>query len=820
MNFSHLAKLIEGSVVQLKEDKKIEFLITDSRKIYVHPNALFIALKGIRHDGHKYIEEVYKKGIRQFLIHDTKGLTLSHFPQANFYKAKNTLEGLQAIAAYHRSNFNLEVIGITGSNGKTIVKEWLFQLLSSDFTTVKSPKSYNSQLGVPLSVWEIDSKHNLGIFEAGISLPGEMQNLEKIIQPTLGLITNLGSAHDEGFEGPDEKLREKCKLFINCKKIFYCKDHEHIHDYLTTTFGKEKVVAWSSKDPTANLFIEKIEKESVLTKVAYVYSGKRAEVSLPFTDDASLENAFHCLMVMNSFNISPEEIRNRISVLRKVSMRLELKQGINNCYIIDDSYNNDLAGLEIAIDFLNQQSQRPKKTLILSDLLQSGMPENELYSSIAELIEQKNISKVIGIGPTISRHWKSFPDRSIFYYNTSGFLSAYNFENFEDEVILVKGARIFAFERIIHALQYKVHGTVLDINLDALSNNLNFYRNRLDPATKLMVMVKAFAYGSGSQEVANLLQFHKVDYLAVAYPDEGVTLRKNGITLPIMVMNPTSDAFGKMMEYKLEPEIYSPFILSRLVSFLKGSSKTISIHLELETGMRRLGFEKEQLPELLMTLKENPNIKVVSAFSHLAGSDEAIHNGFSQEQISKFKELALEIESELGYEVIKHILNSPGIVRFPEAQFDMVRLGIGLYGVEVNERFQNKLQAISTLKTTVSQIKHVKSGETIGYGRRGTTTKDTIIATIAIGYADGFSRSFSGGKGKVLLNGVLVPVIGNVCMDMTMIDITGVNAKEGDEVIIFGKDLPIQEVAKFINTIPYEILTNISERVKRVYFTE
>ncbi|HYG39220.1 MAG TPA: bifunctional UDP-N-acetylmuramoyl-tripeptide:D-alanyl-D-alanine ligase/alanine racemase [Cytophagales bacterium] len=819
MYFSQLEEIVDGSVVQLKEDSKIEFLITDSRKIFVHPFALFIASKGVRHDGHKYIEEVYKKGIRQFLIEEVKGLSLSKFPLANFYKTNDSLKALQRIAANHRSKFDLETIAITGSNGKTIVKEWLSQLLTPDYTVVKSPKSYNSQLGVPLSVWEINDQHTFGIFEAGISKPHEMENLEKIIQPSLGLITNLGSAHDEGFEDAGQKLEEKCKLFINCKKIFYCRDHHQIHEYLSKSFNPERLVSWSSKE-AADLSIKTLEKESETTKITYTYLGEEADISLPFTDDASIENGLHCLLVLHVLNIPQQQIREKASVLRKVSMRLELKQGVNNCYIIDDSYNNDLAGLEIALDFLNQQNQRPNKTLILSDVLESGMPETDLYKSIAELIGQKGVSKLIGIGPTISKHWRLFPDKSVFYPNTIAFLSDYKFEDFDNEVILVKGARVFTFEKITQALQYKVHGTVLEINLDALSNNLNFYRSRLAPVTKIMVMVKAFAYGSGSHEVANLLQFHKVDYLAVAYPDEGVSLRKNGITLPIMVMNPTADAFGKMLEYKLEPEIYSPMILSQLASFLKGTSNMMNIHIELETGMQRLGFDKEQLKGLFSILRENQNIKVVSVFSHLAGSDEAMHNDFSKEQIRKFEDLSAEIEHELEYPVIKHVLNSSGIIRFPEHQFDMVRLGIGLYGVEVNEQFQDKLQPISTLKTTISQIKHIAGGETVGYGRKGKTTKDTVIATIALGYADGFSRSFSGGKGKVCVNGKLVPVIGNVCMDMTMIDITGVKAKEGDEVIVFGKDPSIREVAKWIDTIPYEILTNISERVKRVYFME
>jgi Alr-MurF fusion protein len=807
-------------VLQLAQDRIIEFLITDSRKVFINPNALFIASKGERHDGHKYIQELYNKGIRQFLIEKESAVSADLFPEANFILVPNALSALQKLAAYHRRVHSLEVLAITGSNGKTIVKEWLAQLLGNEFSIVKSPKSYNSQLGVPLSVWEINEMHQLGIFEAGISKPNEMAKLEQIIQPTLGLITNLGSAHDQGFKDHQEKLEEKCKLFVHCKEIFYCRDHTLINDYFRKNFDNNYLFSWSMKDTDADMYVESILKNNLSTICHLRYKGFHFDISLPFTDEASIENSLHCVLIMLYFNIHFEEIKNRLSILKKVSMRLELKQGINNSYIIDDTYNNDLAGLEIAIDFLVHQNQRTRKSIILSDLLESGVPENELYRNIADLIHQKGITKLVGIGPKISKFEAFFHLNKTFFTDTNQFLSEYNFDDFDEEIILVKGARIFTFEKIINVLQNKIHGTVLDINLDALSNNLNFYRSRLLPNTKMMVMVKAFAYGSGSNEVANLLQFHRVDYLAVAYPDEGVSLRKSGITLPIMVMNPTADAFGKMLAHQLEPEIYSPGILSRLASYLKGTEKSIKIHLEVETGMRRLGFEPEQLEDLFVVLRENPNIHVASVFSHLAGSDEAVHNDFSRQQIEKFKEASARIEEALGYQVIKHILNSPGIIRFPEDQFDMVRLGIGLYGVEVNERFQNELQAISTLKTTVSQVKQLKAGETVGYGRRGNTTRDTKIATIALGYADGFSRSFSRGKGKVLINGSLVPVIGNVCMDMTMIDVTDIDVKEGDEVVIFGKDLPISEMAKWIDTIPYEILTNISERVKRVYYTE
>jgi alanine racemase len=518
--------------------------------------------------------------------------------------------------------------------------------------------------------------------------------------------------------------------------------------------------------------------------------------------------------------VPPDEIQHRLNRLLPVAMRLEMKEAINDCYLIDDTYNNDLAGLAIALDLLVQQPRQGKRTLILSDLLESGLAEEALYTQVAEMLAARHVHTLLGIGPTISRHQPKFKLESFFYDSTASFLAQFRPDNFRNETILVKGARVFEFEKIVAAFQQKVHGTVLEVNLDALVHNLNYYRAKLQPETKIMVMVKAFAYGSGSYEIANVLQFHRVDYLAVAYTDEGVQLRENGISLPIMVMNPSSDSFAKINHYHLEPEIYSLEILQACREATKSQSQPLNIHLKLDTGMHRLGFTETDLETVIRLLSDAPQLHVVSAFSHLAGADEALHNDFSQRQIQLFRQMAARMEAGLGYPVLKHILNSAGIIRFPEHQLDMVRLGIGLYGIEATGQEQGGLQLVSTLKTTVSQIKEIHPGDTVGYSRRGIATTAKKIATIAIGYADGYDRRFSNGVGQVLLNGQRAPIIGNVCMDMCMIDVTGLEVQAGDPVVIFGETLPLTQLAQAIGTIPYELLTNVSARVKRVFFAE
>ncbi|MDQ3394212.1 MAG: bifunctional UDP-N-acetylmuramoyl-tripeptide:D-alanyl-D-alanine ligase/alanine racemase [Bacteroidota bacterium] len=821
LKFFDLPNFVEGEFVQCRENGSITDLLTDSRKIIINSGAVFFASKGERHDGHHFIKELYQKGIRQFIVEDDIQGIIHEIPLANIFFVINSLSALQEIAAAHRNIFHIPVVAITGSNGKTIVKEWLAQLLSNKYKVVKSPKSFNSQLGVPLSIWQVQREHEIGVFEAGISKYGEMEKLESVIQPNIGIFTNIGTAHDQNFLNTSDKIFEKIKLFRNCKHIIYCKDHKAIDRALKENIINQKsLISWSQASDSPILLKQISKNKDGGASLEILFSGSSYFLNIPFSDDASVENCMHCITCLLMLDFSMADVQKGLNTLSGVSMRLELKEGVNDCYIVDDSYNNDLAGLEIALDFLLHQKQKDKRTLILSDILQSGLNDNILYQKIASLAWQKGINRFIGIGKALMQNKGCFDSVSIFYKTTADFINDYKKTDFKNELILVKGARPFCFEKIVRELEYKHHGTVLEIDLNALTHNLNFYKSRLKPQTKIMVMVKAFAYGSGSFEVANLLQYHRVDFLAVAYTDEGITLRENGIHLPIMVMNPSPNSFDKIIDYNLEPEIYSLKLLRNFINFLNVQGKKSRIHLKLDSGMHRLGFEEPELMEALPILKNSDNIEIVSVFSHLAGADEDLHLDFSRTQTDLFIKLSSIIEQELSIKPIKHILNSAGIIRFPEFQFDMVRLGIGLYGIEVNNQYQHELLPVSTLKTTISQVKHIKAGHTIGYSRKGLAEKKTKIATIAIGYADGFSRSFSNGNGTVLVKNQHAPVIGNVCMDMTMIDVTGIDVEEGDEVIIFGKDLPIYMQAKKLNNFPYELLTNVSERVKRIFFAE
>ncbi len=806
MRFSALSEIIGGTVVAFEEDRPITFLLTDSRKPILHEGALFFAITGDRHDGHSYIQSLYEAGVHQFVVEEN--YPFKNLPKANAIRVKSSIEALQFLAMHHRQQFTLPVIGITGSNGKTIIKEWLYQLLSNDQHVIKNPGSYNSQLGVPLSVWQIQPHHQLGIFEAGLSKPGEMVMLQKIIQPTWGLFTNLGTSHDENFGEGADKLHEKLKLFSGVKTLIYCADHERVHHAIKSSSIPS--LSWGRNE--ADISIQSIGENHHVQ-----WKDIDFNVRFPFTDAASIENANHCIAMMLMLNYSPQTITQRIQALHSVPMRLELKEGINQCQIIDDTYNNDLGGLQISLDFLKHQQQRKRRSLILSDILQSGLPDEKLAMRIADLVNNSGLSKLIGIGPVLNQYKRLFQLPAVFYLTTEEFLDHFQPDEIHDQIILVKGARVFRFERIAKVLERKVHGTVMEVNLGALVQNLNYFKSKLQSDTKLMVMVKAFAYGSGSAQIASVLQYHQVGYLGVAYADEGVDLRRHNITLPIMVMNPVTEGFQAMLTYSLEPELYNFKVLTELISFLNG--RTLSVHLKLDTGMHRLGFDQEEISELIETLRNNPNLKLASIFSHLVGAEEEEHDTFTRLQAEQFLRSANTIKEELGINPLLHLLNTSGIIRFPEFQMNMVRLGIGLYGVDPTGSDQS-IKSVVTLKSIISQIKYIKKGESVGYGRKGIAEKDMKLATIAIGYADGYSRAFSRGVGQVMVKGIRANVIGNVCMDMTMIDITGIEAREGDEVIIFGEQLPIQEVAKKINTIPYELLTSTSDRVKRVFFAE
>jgi alanine racemase len=806
--FSQLETISKGRFISICSELPVLQLLTDSRAANFSEGVVFFAISGKSHDGHQYLNELYSKGIRQFVVENESKVDLTFLAEATIFLVENSVTCLQDIASFHRNQFSISVIGITGSNGKTIVKEWLFQLLAPDFSIVKSPKSYNSQIGVPLSVWQMGAAHNLAIFEAGISVIDEMANLERVIKPTIGIFTNIGPAHSEGFHSMEAKIEEKAKLFVDTEKIIYCIKHESIASFLISNFPKEKLIGWNLQLTGDSCWL--------------IVGDTQYAIQLPFKDSASIENLIHCVVVMLELGTSISIIQNRIGSLANVPMRLELKAGKNNNYLIDDTYNNDPEGLKIALQFMQQQDMKRNKVLILSEMHEIGSESSVLYKQISTLVSDKNISTFIGIGKEIAKYKQLFPTNALFYDDVDELIELLPNLGIKDSLLLIKGARVFQFERIVQFLAQKIHRTVLEINLNALANNLKVFRQMVKPETKIMVMVKAFAYGSGTHEIAHLLQYHKVDYLAVAYTDEGVQLRENNITLPIMVMNPSVDEFETLAKYDLEPEIYSISILQALVVSRQSSVnvQNTKVHLAIDTGMHRLGFEENQISELCFILKIH-DIQVASVFSHLVGADGAEFDDFSEKQALLFDKIAHQIENELGYTFLKHLLNSAGITRHTKFQYDMVRLGIGLYGIEAEGHPTNShLQNVSTLKTIISQIRHVESGESVGYSRKSFVQKDSKIATLAIGYADGYSRVFGNGIGKVWIKGKIAPIIGNVCMDMCMVDITGIEAEEGDEAIVFGEYLSVEQVAKWGNTISYEILTSVSERVKRVYYLD
>ncbi|WP_316821167.1 bifunctional UDP-N-acetylmuramoyl-tripeptide:D-alanyl-D-alanine ligase/alanine racemase [Pedobacter gandavensis] len=813
-SIGHFATLLHAKAFVPQPELIITRLVIDSRTVIDPESSLFFALKAKR-DGHEFLKDAYDNGIRSFVISEEQ--YLNAFPDANMLLVENVSQALQTLAIVHRNQFDLKVLAITGSNGKTVVKEWLYQLLAADFNIIRSPKSFNSQIGVPLSVWNIQREHTMGIFEAGISKENEMEALQSIIQPTIGILTNIGEAHAEGFPSVKAKLLEKLKLFKDTELFIY--SPEYTNGIPTKDLPGQSKFSWSltQKADLQVSFIEPIEDK---TYIRAIYKGTEIECLIPFSDRASVENGIICWATLLSLGYSAEVADARLEKLNKVGMRLEMKNGINQCSVIDDSYVADIPSLAIALDFLNLQNQHPKKTLILSDLQETGKKESLLYAEIADLLKQKNLHRLIGIGPNISSMASLFDLETSFYESTQDFIDHFPAIHFYDETILVKGARKFEFERISKMITQKVHDTVLEIDLNALAENLQFYRNKLKPGVKIMAMVKAFSYGSGSFEIANVLQYHKVDYLAVAYTDEGVALRKGGITLPIMVMSPEPSAFDAIVKYKLEPEIYNLDILNGFIKFLPEGAVDYPIHLKIDTGMHRLGFEETDLTDLLETIQNSKKVKVVSAFSHLVGSDEIQHDEFTQYQIQRFKSFAKNIEDGLNYKFIWHISNTSGISRHPEAQLDMVRLGIGLYGHDGGLNQNKGLQTVAVLKTTVTQVKEIKANETVGYSRKGLLPNGGTIATVKIGYADGYTRRFGNGVGKMLLNGQLVPTVGVICMDMCMLDVTGLEVKTGDEVILFNGKLTIAMLAEQIGTIPYEILTNISQRVKRIYFYE
>ncbi|HJV20066.1 MAG TPA: bifunctional UDP-N-acetylmuramoyl-tripeptide:D-alanyl-D-alanine ligase/alanine racemase [Sediminibacterium sp.] len=803
--------------------RPVSYLVTDSRKLIFPEQTLFIAISGPRRNATAYIPELYHRGVRAFLV--AEAVDPSPYPEAQILQVPDTVKALQQLAAQHRSRFKIPVIGITGSNGKTIVKEWLYQLLQPDYVIVRSPRSYNSQIGVPLSVWQMNERHTLGIFEAGISAPGEMERLERIIQPTLGVFTNIGAVHDEGFTGAAQKLEEKLRLFRNTPTLVAAKDYIRPAISYSGT-----LVTWGAAAGNT-MQVTQQQVSGTVTVVTAIYKHQSLHLTIPFTDAISVQNALTCCTVLLQMDYAVPVIQQRIQQLAPVEMRMQLRRAVNNCLVLNDSYSNDKVSLALALSFLKQQAGSHRASVVLSDIVQSGQADPELYRDVEELLTKNGIHQLYAVGPAITEYLRQrlddvtkapLPFAVELFSSTDDFLEQSTHRQFQQEYILLKGARQFEFEQIAHWLEQQVHQTVLEINLTAMVQNLKIYQGMLAPTTKLMAMVKAYSYGSGAGEVARRLQQQQVDYLTVAYADEGVTLRKAGISLPIMVMSPDEHSFDTIVNYTLEPEIFSFELYHAFQRYLqKEGVQQYPVHLKLNTGMNRLGFEPEEVEVLAELLKGRQRFVVKSLFSHLAASEDPAQDAFTQQQVNLLTTAATRLEQALGYPFLKHIANTAAIRRDPQYQFDMVRLGIGLYGVDSNAGEQLKLQVVDTLKTTVAQVRNIEAGETVGYGRKGVVTRNSTIATVRIGYADGYNRKLGNGIGQMYVNGHRAPVIGDICMDMTMIDVTDVpEVRSGDIVEVFGSNIPIQELARATGTIAYEIMTSVSQRVKRVYYEE
>ena len=809
-----------------EQEASVDWLLTDSRSLSFPEETLFFALTTKRNSGVRYLADLYDRGVRNFVVseEDFKRIDSSEFPSSNFLVVPHTLKALQKLAEVHRQHFDIPVIGITGSNGKTVVKEWLHQLLSPDRCIVRSPRSYNSQIGVPLSVWQLHEEADLGIFEAGISEMGEMGALKRIIQPTIGVLTNIGGAHQENFFSLQEKCMEKLSFFKDCDVVVYNGDDEFISNCVSKSMLTAREIAWSRTDIERPLYISKVEKKEDCTVISYRYLDMDNTFQIPFVDEASIENALNCLAVCLYLMTPAEEITARMAHLEPIAMRLEVKEGKNNCLLINDSYNSDLASLDIALDFLVRRSEKKglKRTLILSDILETGQTAVSLYRRVGQLIRSRGVDKLIGVGPEISSCAVRFDDdiESHFFPNTGALLASCILRTLQSEAILVKGSRVFHFDEVSEALELKVHETILEVNLHAMVENLNHYRAMLrNPDTKMVCMVKASAYGAGSYEIAKTLQEHHVDYLAVAVADEGSELRKAGITSSIIIMDPELTAFKTMFDYKLEPEVYNFYLLDALIKAAEKEGGThFPIHIKLDTGMHRLGFSVDDIPQLICRLKGQNAVIPRSVFSHFVGSDSPQFDAFTRQQIVQFEKGSLELQAAFSHKILRHICNTAGIERFPGAQFDMVRLGIGLYGISPIDN--SIIHNVSTLKTTILQIREVPEEDTVGYSRMGHLVRPSRIAAIPIGYADGLNRHLGRGNAYCLVNGKKAPYVGNICMDVCMIDVTGIDCREGDKVIIFGDDLPITKLSDTLETIPYEVLTSVSTRVKRVYYQE
>ena len=819
-SIQEIAKAVDGEIIGNKslQNRVVERIITDSRTFFKPGNSLFIALIGPQNNGHNYIPGLIERGIHLYLISDKRVIN----QKALFILVKNTTLALQKLAKYNRAKQNYPLVGITGSNGKTIVKEWLYTILSPQFKIVRSPKSYNSQIGVPLSLLLMNDSFNLGLVEAGISQLGEMENLAEIVSPEIGIFTNIGDAHQENFQSIRQKIREKLHLFKNSKKLIYCSDSEPLNSEIDTFCGTHSIekIGWSLKKSGGSISFS-IKKGTSTTWIEAVQNGEKYNFTIPFTDDSSIENSCHCFAAATVISPRLKTWLPEFEKLEPVEMRLEIKKGINNSLLVNDYYNSDLNSLSIALSVLQQQAAREHqyKLIILSDIQQTGLKKDELYKRVNELLVEWNVDEIIGIGLDISEYANCFSIKKTFFKSVAGFKNNFNRDRFKSAAILIKGARQFTFEAISEMLQQKAHQTELEINLNALVYNLNIYKGLLKPGTKIMAMVKAFSYGNGDVEIAKLLQYQNIDYLAVAVADEGVLLRNAGITTPIIVMNPEQHSFQNIIDYQLEPNIYCIDLLRNFIKLVSQNGlQNFPVHLKIDTGMNRLGLKTEsEVKAAIQLLQTNSWVKVESVFSHLAASDDPTLDHFTESQFRLFEKYFSLFETGFPYKIDRHILNSAGIERFPEKQFEMVRLGIGLYGISNTGL---PLENAGTFKSTVSQVKTVESNETVGYNRKGKVSGKSKIAIIPLGYADGMDRKLGNRNGTAFINGKLVPIIGNICMDMLMVDVTGLNVKPGDKIEFFGKNISISKVAEQAGTIPYEILTGISQRVKRVYVQE
>ena len=812
-------------------DAQIGWLLTDSRSLCFPEETLFFALTSARNNGHRYISDLYRRGVRNFVV-DAKGILenipsgVETMPDANFLVVPSPLAALQRLAERHRDEFDIPIIGITGSNGKTMVKEWLYQLLLPSQKIVRSPRSYNSQIGVPLSVWLLNEQTEVGIFEAGISQPGEMYALRDIIQPTIGVLTSLGSAHQENFRSMEEKCMEKLELMHDTEAMVYCSDNDIVSRCIRRMQYKGEKIAWSQCDENVAFFVKNTASVPPSTRITYVWQDEENCYSIPFIDEASIENSITCAAVALHLGLTPAQLAERMPRLEPVAMRLEVKQGQRGCILINDSYNSDINSLDIALDFMQRREDSSvrkglDKTLVLSDIFQTGTSPEALYAQVSDLCLKRGVSKFIGIGPELTAQADRIKvaDKQ-FYADVDHFLASKAIANLRNELILLKGARPFGFDRITEQLEQKVHETILEVNLNAVVENLNYYRSFLKPETKMVCMIKADAYGAGAVEIAKTLQDHRVDYLAVAVADEGVTLRKAGITANIMIMNPEMTAFKTMFDYDLEPEVYSFRLMDALIKAARKEGITgWPVHIKLDTGMHRLGFDPiHDIDEVIDRLKHQNAIIPRSVFSHFVGSDSDDFDAFSARQFELFEQGSQRLQSAYSHKILRHMDNSAGIEHFPERQMDMCRLGLGLYGVD--PRDNRILHTVSTLKTTILQLRHVPAGDTVGYSRKGKIERDSVIAAIPIGYADGLNRHLGNRHGYCLVRGQKAEYVGNICMDVAMIDVTDVPCQEGDLVEIFGEHLPVTVLSDEIDTIPYEVLTAVSNRVKRVYFQD